>query len=190
MICKYFYVFLISTFTLFTGSQLFADELSGLDEQIVKLELKRHEKLLAEIATTTEVLIPFISDGCSGGLSVGWNYIAGKIPKLEAIHGSLPPWESCCVNHDRVYHSGAIQGDTSIQSFNRRKEADSLLKACVIETGQTRSTKLLAKYDVTSKELDTIYLTIAELMYKAVRLGGIPCSGLPWRWGFGWPTCM
>ena len=30
---------------------------------------------------------------------------------------------------------------------------------------------------------------VASLMYRAVRLGGIPCSGLPWRWGYGWPEC-
>jgi hypothetical protein len=34
-----------------------------------------------------------------------------------------------------------------------------------------------------------IYQGIADLMYRAVRLGGIPCSGLPWRWGYGWPAC-
>ena len=34
-----------------------------------------------------------------------------------------------------------------------------------------------------------LYAAIAELMYRAVRIGGIPCSGLPWRWGYGWPEC-
>jgi len=189
MIYKYIYTFLLCALPLFPWSQSLAEEQSGFEEQIIKFALIRHEKLLTEIATTTNKLTPFISDGCSGGLSVGWNYMAGKITKLKAIHGSRPPWESCCVSHDRMYHSGVILGDSSRMSFNRRKEADLRLKTCVIETGKTRSKKLLAEYDVSSEELETIYQTIAELMYKAVRLGGIPCSGLPWRWGFGWPAC-
>jgi len=32
-------------------------------------------------------------------------------------------------------------------------------------------------------------IEIAEIMYRAVRLGGAPCTTLPWRWGFGWPKC-
>ena len=29
----------------------------------------------------------------------------------------------------------------------------------------------------------------ADMMYRAVRIGGGPCTGLPWRWGNGWPGC-
>ena len=25
--------------------------------------------------------------------------------------------------------------------------------------------------------------------WESVRLGGIPCTGLEWRWGFGLPNC-
>ncbi len=75
-------------------------------------------------------------------------------------------------------------------SYKRRKDADRQLKSCILATGKTRTKNLLTIYNVTNEELDAIYQTIAELMYNAVRLGGIPCSGLPWRWGFGWPGCM
>ncbi len=183
------YIFLFSIFSLLICTQSIAGEPSAIEGQIINFELSRHSKLLAEVTTTDAELTPFVSDGCSGGLSVGWHYMAKKTDKLEAIHGSLPPWESCCIKHDTIYHSGALQGDTSSMSFNRRKEADTRLKTCVIETGKTRGEKLLNEYNLTSEELDTVYQTIGELMYKAVRLGGIPCSGLPWRWGFGWPEC-
>ena len=42
----------------------------------------------------------------------------------------------------------------------------------------------LPKQDI----VELIDLT-GELMYRAVRLGGAPCTGLPWRWGHGWPPC-
>ncbi len=116
--------------------------------------------------------------------------MAGKISAFESIHGEHPPWESCCVSHDKIYHSGALKNDSSSMSFSRRKEADTKLKTCVIETGKTRSSVLLIEYDVTTEELETIYQTIGELMFRAVRLGGMPCTGLPWRWGFGWPGCL
>ena len=29
----------------------------------------------------------------------------------------------------------------------------------------------------------------SEAMFLAVRFGGGPCSGLPWRWGFGYLGC-
>lgn len=186
----FFLVPLFYLFHMLCGSTVLAQEPSGFEEQIRKFEQNRHSKLLSEIAAPTSILSPFTSDGCSGGLSVGWQYMAGKISAFESIHGEHPPWESCCISHDRMYHSGALQNDSNSMSYNRRKEADTQLKTCVIETGKTRSSILLTEYDVTAAELETIYQTIGELMYKAVRLGGMPCSGLPWRWGFGWPACL
>ena len=177
-------------FYMLCTSALLAKESSGFEEQINNFELNQHSKLLAKIAAPTSTLVPFTSDGCSGGLSVGWQYMAGKISAFESIHGQHPPWESCCISHDKVYHSGALQNDNSSMSFSRRKEADTQLQTCVIETGKTRSSVLLAEYNITAEELETIYQTIGELMYRAVRLGGMPCTGLPWRWGFGWPGCL
>ena len=81
-----------------------------------KLELGRHEQLLAKKRDTASRLSEFTSDGCSGGLSVGWNYLS-------------------------------------------------------------------------TEEVARIYKVIGDLMYRAVRIGGVPCSGLPWRWGYGWPEC-
>jgi hypothetical protein len=67
--------------------------------------------------------------------------------------------------------------------------ADAALRACVIETGESRVTDLVQEYDVTPDQVAAAYDGIAQAMYLAVRFGGAPCSGLPWRWGYGYPGC-
>lgn len=44
---------------------------------------------------------PFITDGCSGGMSWAWR----KIARVD------PPWEGDCVNHDLAYHLGGSRRD-------------------------------------------------------------------------------
>lgn len=63
------------------------------------------------------------------------------------------------------------------------------LKACVLETGVQRAPQLSGAYNISEKEVALIYTAIADLMYRAVRIGGMPCTGLPWRWSYGWPKC-
>jgi hypothetical protein len=46
-----------------------------------------------------------------------------------------------------------------------------------------------ADYGLSGQEVETLYAAIAALMYRAVRVGGMLCTGLPWRWGYGWPEC-
>ena len=45
------------------------------------------------------------------------------------------------------------------------------------------------EYGLSVDQVEVLYDSIAGLMYRAVRIGGVPCSGLPWRWGYGWPAC-
>lgn len=78
---------------------------------------------------------------------------------------------------------------TAEQSFKARRQADLELRSCVLDTGLKRSPELSAEYDLSEEEIAIIYTAIANLMYRAVRIGGIPCSTLPWRWGYGWPEC-
>ncbi|MBM4442691.1 MAG: hypothetical protein FJ027_19910 [Candidatus Rokubacteria bacterium] len=66
-------------------------------------------------------------------------------------------WQQCCVDHDKVYWCGGT-ADT-------REKADAALRACVVKT----SSPLLG-----------------ALMYRGVRLGGVPWLPVPWRWGYGW----
>jgi hypothetical protein len=160
-----------------------------MDKLERQLELRYHTQFLAKKNEAGSVLSEFTSDGCSGGLSVGWQYISGKIKKFQSVHGTLPPWEECCVIHDKAYHAGGALQDSSSDSFEKRKQADIALRNCVLDIGTKRSSELTAEYDITETELRYIYEKIADMMYRAVRVGGIPCSTLPWRWGYGWPQC-
>ena len=162
---------------------------SGVDALEHQLEMRRHEQLVARKARPDSMLAPFTTDGCSGGLSVGWEYLAGKIQRFQTTHGARPAWESCCIIHDRVYHSAGPREANAAESFAARKEADLALKACVLQTGVTRTPELSAEYGVSDEDVELLYAAIADLMYRAVRVGGMPCTGLPWRWGYGWPAC-
>jgi hypothetical protein len=162
---------------------------AGVDRLERQLELRHHADLLAVITASGSTLAEFTTDGCSGGLSIGWEYLAEEIEDVRNYHGFRPPWEDCCIEHDRLYHAGAAIGATAEESFEARKQADLALMACVVETGNTRVEELTSEYGVSPGTVQTLYAAIAELMYRAVRLGGVPCSGLPWRWGYGWPKC-
>ncbi len=162
---------------------------SRLDNLERSLELGRHERLLKEKQNPDHLLSGFTTDGCSGGLSVGWRHLSRKIDFLKTVHGDLPPWESCCVSHDRLYHEAGDRSFTAEMSFEARKQADEELRGCVLDTSLARTSELSKQYGLTVEEVSQIYEVIANLMYRAVRIGGIPCSGLPWRWGYGWPEC-
>ncbi|MBW2328043.1 MAG: hypothetical protein JRF04_00210 [Deltaproteobacteria bacterium] len=162
---------------------------SGIDLLERQLEMKRHEQLIDLKADPKSVLAQFTTDGCSGGLSVGWEYLAGKIQHFHAMHGTRPAWESCCVTHDRAYHTGGPREASAAESFEARRAADLALKTCVLETGMKRIPELSAEYNISPREVETLYTAIAALMYRSVRIGGMPCTGLPWCWGYGWPEC-
>ena len=154
------------------------------------LETDRHEQLLRRKSEPGSTLTDFASDGCSGGLTIGWKYLAGNIANFQAQHGIQPAWEDCCIAHDRHYHRGGRGRVTAAESFQLRREADLELQACVIATGVQRAPVLGREYGLSVEQVAALYDVIAELMYRAVRIGGVPCSGLPWRWGYGWPACQ
>jgi len=154
-----------------------------------EIEIPKHERLVRIRAAEGAELVPFVSDDCSGGLSSGWSFFSSAFPAMAAKHGSHPPWESCCVAHDRLYHSAGLPDADADQSFDARLAADEELRLCVIETGASRQGDLAKEYGLSGRQVELIYNAIAEVMYRAVRIGGAPCSGLPWRWGFGWPDC-
>jgi len=154
-----------------------------------ELELSRHRDLLERIAESADQLSEFSTDGCSGGLTAAWTQFSESYPEFAEIHGGQPPWQGCCVTHDQAYHLGAADAESVDESFLLRRDADLALRACVIETGMERSGILQRLYDLTDEQVWTLYESIGDLMYRAVRLGGVPCSPAPWRWGYGWPEC-
>jgi hypothetical protein len=189
-------IFLLLLFLLFgllfsqgISTEASAPLLSDTDALERQMEIGRQEKLQAVKTDPKNVLTEFTTDGCSGGLSVGWEYLAGKVGNFQETHGTKPPWESCCITHDRAYHTGGVRSATADMSFEARRTADLALKACVIETGVTRRPDLMKEYGLSAAELEHLYKGIANLMYGAVRIGGMPCTDLTWRWGYGWPEC-
>jgi len=170
-----------------TDTGVDSDGVEVLERQ---LEIDRHARLVSLKSDPGSSLVDFTTDGCSGGLTIGWEYLAGKIENFQAHHGTQPAWEDCCIAHDRRYHSGGPGKVTASESFELRREADLELQACVTETGAQRAPVLSKQYGLSVDQVAALYDAIAELMYRAVRIGGVPCSGLPWRWGYGWPACQ
>lgn len=158
-----------------------------IDRLELWLELPAHKRLVATRSAPDAVLAPFATDGCSGGLSAGWAFAARHVPQLAALHGDHPPWEACCIEHDRAYHRAP--GDDAILSFVARRAADEEMRACVLARGEARRESLAADYGLSAEMVDLLYDGIAGAMHRAVRLGGAPCSRHPWRWGYGWPQC-
>jgi hypothetical protein len=153
------------------------------------LELPAHRLLMAVVTAPGAEPAPFVSDGCSGGLSMSWRVAADHLPGFAEAHEAAPPWEACCIAHDRAYRA-AGGARTAENSYAARLEADTALKACVVATGETRLADLAIRYGRTEAQVRSVYAAIAEAMFGAVRMGGGPCSGLPWAWGFGYPGCL
>ena len=174
-----------------TVSSVAANPLSKLlDEVEFKTEIRAHELFIKRRKADGATLTPFNSDGCSGGLSAGWAFVSAALPAVEKLHGGRPPWENCCRAHDMSYHTGGVVDLDAIASFDARRGTDEELRACVIGIAEERVDVLSAEYGLRKEEVRRLYRMIADIMYRAVRFGGAPCSGLPWRWGFGWPPCI
>jgi hypothetical protein len=162
---------------------------SALVESLeLSIEIPMHERLAKIKRASGATLAPFVSDGCSGGLSAAWKLVASKVPAVAKMHGERPPWEKCCLVHDRAYHTGGGDSDAKA-SFAARRLADEELRQCVRQFGEERVETLTVEYGLGRDEVVLLYRAIADAMFLAVRVGGLPCSGLPWRWGFGWPAC-
>ena len=126
----------------------------------------------------------FTSDGCSGNLSKNWELLANTFPGFKNELGDKPPWEACCVAHDKVYWRGSV-----IDGYTKRLQADNELKGCIVVTGTELAPELSSRHSVSDEKVLQAFSLSANLIYRAVRLGGQPCSLLPWRWGYGWPNC-
>jgi hypothetical protein len=153
-----------------------------------RIELKAHQALIEVIAASHHQPSAFVTDGCSGGLSLAWKSIAHLFPGFADLHQTAPPWEGCCVTHDRAYHV-AGEATTAENSYHQRLAADTALQQCVIEIGKQRTPALVEQYPLSAADVAQVYRYIAQSMFDAVRLGGGPCSGLPWRWGYGYANC-
>jgi len=157
----------------------------GWDQLGRGLEMKAHVALMSKVAGA---LVPFTTDGCSGGLSSTWQSIAAYWPQFAKDHQEQPPFETCCITHDHAYHN-AGSARVASDSYQARLVADRALQACVIETGEVRRAELAVVYGVSEAQVVEAYELLAGSMYYSVRFGGGPCSGLSWRWGYGFNQC-
>ncbi len=170
----------VGLFCLLAISAAAAESL--VDQTLREVEEFRLRQLA--VAQAEGELAPFSTDGCSGNLSASWELLADQIPKMKAELGEKPPWEDCCVTHDRAYWRGEVE-----DGFNLRLIADQELRQCVVDTGTRLSPEWSTRFSIPETRVEQGFSVTAELMYQAVRLGGQPCSLLPWRWGYGWPNC-
>ncbi|MCP4820120.1 MAG: hypothetical protein GY883_13080 [Shimia sp.] len=155
---------------------------------IAQIELWRHSRLTAMRTSEGTVLAPFTTDGCSGGMSSVWRAVAQVFPKFREVQGEVPPWEGCCVIHDEAYHLGG-QDTSPLASYQARLVSDEQLRSCVRAVARVDGPALRDRYGEPQETIEAAFDFIADGMFEAVRLGGAPCSGLPWRWGYGWPQC-
>ncbi len=161
---------------------LSASAQSLLQEGVREFEELRLRQL--EMVQAEAQIEAFTSDGCSGNLSQGWEFLADSMPGFVDQFGQRPPWEHCCIDHDRSYWRGEV-----VDGFEQRAQADEMLRQCVIANGDELAPRLAVKFELTEAQVREGFLLVADVMHRAVRLGGQPCSLLPWRWGYGWPNC-
>lgn len=173
-----------------TGAGAAEDAEEGALVELRRLvEMPVHRALVAVIGDSDTILAPFTTDGCSGGLSSTWAVVADLFPDFSAAHEGRPPWEACCFDHDRRYHNADGSTEAS-RSYDARLAADEELRQCVLAAGEARVPDLAKRYDVPETEVRLAYGAIGDALFNAVRFGGAPCSGLPWRWGYGYPDCF
>lgn len=153
-----------------------------------RIEMWRHSRLALTRAQDDTALAAFSTDGCSGGMSQAWKSIATVFPEFAVAYDVAPPWEFCCVTHDRAYHLAGYD-PTPSASFTARLQADEALRSCVNQVAISQGADLQTQYQRSQSEIEIGFAFVADRMFEAVRFGGAPCSGLSWRWGYGWPQC-
>lgn len=151
-------------------------------------EILAHKSLMRRITKAPDRLSAFETDGCSGGMSAGWSLVTAEMPELAGTPDGDLPWTQCCVAHDKIYHVAGDATDADA-SYEARLAADDALRLCVIATGEAGKDATMERFGLSEAQVALAYTILARSMYNAVRVGGGPCSFLPWRWGFGYPNC-
>ncbi|MEL7011900.1 MAG: hypothetical protein AAFO72_01335 [Pseudomonadota bacterium] len=174
---------------LYVPSMSVSDETEDERFDLLKsAEILAHKSLMRRINHAPDGLAAFETDGCSGGMSAGWSLVSAEMPELAGTPDGDLPWTQCCVDHDKIYHvaGGATDADAS---YEARLAADDALRLCVIAIGEERKDATMERFGLSEAQVVLAYTIVARSMYNAVRVGGGPCSFLPWRWGFGYPNC-
>lgn len=147
-------------------------------------EAKQMQSL--ETAKQQYELTEFVTDGCSGNVSKGWTTAITQLSKVsnafaEKYAGTeVIPFEEACVEHDRAYHRG--EG-----GYTARLKADNELRSAIIKYGIENTDTIQTRTGLDNpEEALFLYELVAESVYRGVRLGGAPCTGQPYAWGYGY----
>lgn len=148
--------------------------------------------LLLTRTKETVPIDPFTSDGCSGNVSSAWNTSIKGLSRLftdidaRYFDTKRIPFEDLCIAHDRSYHMG--EG-----GYAGRLRADNALRNGILAYALGDLENIKRRTGLSSDEMALyLYERIADLVYFGVRLGGAPCSGKPYAWGYGYGggTCI
>lgn len=147
---------------------------------------ERNKMILLEETKQYSDLQAFESDKCSFNISQGWESSIKGLSKISPTFAERYadvkniPFEAACVQHDKAYHKG--EG-----GYQARLQADDALRSAILSYGinNTEEIKQHTGLD-TDEEAIFLYEVIAEAVYYGVRVGGAPCSGMPYAWGFGY----
>lgn len=148
-----------------------------------------YERLVRAYRASGGKLAKFESDGCSVGISPGWRAASAINPFLARNRTGGPPFEHCCVAHDKVYHSAARNYPNPLASLRARTLADDALRRCVRRAGLDVKREIEKKTGVSANATALSYGFFGEIMQGAVTIGGGPCTGASWRWGNGSVQC-
>ena len=138
-----------------------AEAQSWLAEGAREIEELRLQQL--RTVQSSGEIAPFSSDGCSGYQSQNWELLAEALPGFKQRFGDKPPWENCCVAHDKIYWRGSVE-----DGYTKRKQADQTLRQCVADTGSEMAEQLSQKFASPEENVRHAFSMTAELMYKAI----------------------
>lgn len=147
--------------------------------EIAAMEQLEEQKLRGERSV-------FVSDGCSGNISQIWQRSVTSLSSLSTQFAdayqsaSTLPFEAACIEHDRLYHAG--EG-----GYAGRLVADMQLRRDIIEYAIAHSDEIKARTGIEERaRVLQLYEIVADTMYQGVRIGGVPCTGKPYAWGYGY----
>jgi hypothetical protein len=134
----------------------------------------------------TYELQPFMSDGCSGNVSSNWRTVVSELSQISDSFANNyryvgdVPFEKACVEHDLTYYTGK-------GGYVGRLQADNKLRSDIIDYGTNNSSTIQSRTGLKStEEAVFLYEVIAEAVYRGVRVGGAPCTGKSYAWGYGY----
>ena len=148
--------------------------------------IERQQMMRLEQTKEQTIRTPFVTDGCSGNVSKAWSEVVGQLSSIFSdideryFNAQNIPFEYACEAHDKLYHEGT-------GGYVGRLQADNTLRREILEYAITHTDDIKRRTRLkTDESAIFLYETIADIIYRGVRLGGAPCSGESYAWGYGY----